>query len=668
MARLTPSGELRRFASNLPYTLLAMTEQVAKLLPTKELTMTTDWSLQQARDLYHVAQWSDGFFDVTEHGTIRAYPNGTRDTAHIDLFELAQHLKSANIPFPVLVRFTDILRKRIQTLHDAFMQAIQETQYQGAYLSAYPIKVNQQRRVVETILQNGKVPVGLETGSKPELLAALAVSDHVHAMIICNGYKDREYIRLALIGQRIGQRILIILEKMSELSLVLEEAEKLNVEPILGVRVRLSSLGEGKWQDTGGEKSKFGFSAPQLLQIIERLREKNKLHLLQALHFHFGSQVANIAHIQRAMHEGARYYAGLRSLGAPIQIIDVGGGLGVDYEGTRSRSFCSMNYSIQEYANNIVYTLAEICTQHQLPHPRIITESGRAITAHHALLITNVIAAESPCDISNLQPPQANDIPILHNLWNCFSYLSESTVLEIYHDICHWMSEIHTMYVHGLITIEKRAYAEQIYYAICFKLRDFLKPKIRAHREVTDELNKKLAHKFVCNFSLFQSLPDAWAIDQVFPIMPLSGLDKAPTEHGILHDITCDSDGRIATYVNNYGVESTLALPPYNPDEPYLLGIFLVGAYQEILGDLHNLFGDTNSVHVELKEDGNYQLTHAIHGDTVASTLRYVDFDVNDLMHSYRQQLEKAQLATHECEAFLADLKTGLTGYTYFED
>ncbi|HLB41507.1 MAG TPA: biosynthetic arginine decarboxylase [Gammaproteobacteria bacterium] len=628
----------------------------------------TDWSVQQARDIYHITQWSDGFFDIGEQGTIRVYPHGSREHASIDLFELSQHLYNQGIPLPVLVRFTDILKKRIQILNDAFTQAIQENQYKGSYLSAYPIKVNQQRRVVETILQNGQVPVGLETGSKPELLAALAITSQTDAMIICNGYKDREYIRLALIGQRLGHRVLIILEKLSELAWVLEEADKLNIEPVLGVRIRLSSIGEGKWQDSGGEKSKFGFSAPQLLQVVQQLQVNHRLHLLQVLHFHFGSQVANIAHIQRAMHEGARYYAGLRSLGAPINIVDVGGGLGVDYEGTRSRSFCSVNYTIQEYANNIVYTLAEICEQHYLPHPRIITESGRAITAHHALLITNVIATESACDVSNLKPPEKLDVPILHSLWNCFNYLSESTVLEIYHDICHWMSEIHTMYIHGLISIEKRAYAEQVYFAICFKLHDFLKPKIRAHREVIDELNKKLAHKFVCNFSLFQSLPDAWAIDQVFPIMPLSGLDQPPTEHGILHDITCDSDGRINKYVNNYGLESTLPLLPYDADKPYLLGIFLVGAYQEILGDLHNLFGDTNSVHIELTPDGQYHLTHAIHGDTVESTLRYVDFDKNALMQSYQRQLEKAQLSSEECEEFLTDLEVGLTGYTYFED
>lgn len=628
----------------------------------------SDWSIQQAREIYRIAQWSDGFFDICEKGKLRAFPNGQAQTTSIDLHELAQQIKKAEIPFPVLVRFTDILRQRIQSLHEAFVRAMLDHNYQGNYISAYPIKVNQQRRVVEAILKNGKVPVGLETGSKPELLASLGLFPESDAVIICNGYKDREYIRLALIGQRLGHKVLIILEKMSEVNLVLEESERLNVEPVLGVRVRLSSMGTGKWQNSGGEKSKFGFSAPQLLHVVNTFQAKNKLHLLQVLHFFMGSQVSDIAHIQRGMHEGARYYVALRELGAPINTVDVGGGLGVDYEGARSKSFCSMNYSIQEYANNIIYTLREICRDHNLPHPTVITESGRAITAHHAMLITNIISTETICDIDNLQAPEKNALPIVQEFWNSFTNLSESNALEAYHDICHWLSEVHTMYIHGLISLKERAYAEQVYYATCIKLRNLLKITVRAHREILDELNKKLATKFVCNFSLFQSLPDAWAINQVFPILPISGLDEKPNEHGILHDITCDSDGRIDTYVNNYGLENTLLLAPYNPEDPYLLGIFLVGAYQEILGDLHNLFGDTNSIHVELKEDGTYELTHAMEGDAVESTLRYVDFDSNDLIQSYEKQLLKAQLSSAESGEFLNDLQTGLRGYTYFEE
>lgn len=628
--------------------------------------MMNEWSIQQARELYHVNHWSDGFFDISDRGTLQVKPTGLPNQT-IDLSDLTQKISDAGCKFPILVRFPNILHKRIQTLNDAFHQAIKSHDYRGKFLSAYPIKVNQQRHVVEAILENGKAPVGLETGSKPEILAALGMTSERMPLIICNGYKDREYIRLALIGQQLGHQVFIILEKFSELALALEEADKLNLEPCLGVRVRLSSVGAGKWKDSGGDKSKFGFSAPQLLQVVETLRAKNRLHWLRVLHFFMGSQVANIADIQRGAHEGVRYYETLRALGAPIDTIDVGGGLAIDYEGTRSRSFCSMNYSIQEYANNIVYTISDMCNQYNLPHPQIVTESGRAITAHHAVLITNIIAEEPAYELTDLQPPEA-DLPILHELWDSFSNLTESNALEGYHDACHWMSEIHTMYIHGLLSLKERAYAEQIYYATCTKLCTLLKPSVRAHREIIDEINEKLAHKFVCNFSLFQSLPDAWAIDQVFPIMPLSGLDQHPSLRGVLHDITCDSDGRIEMYVNNYGLESTLPLAPYNPDQPYLLGIFLVGAYQEILGDLHNLFGDTSSIQVEMMPDGKYKLTHSMDGDTVEATLRHVNFKGADLLKSYRSQLDNSSLSASQREEYLNDLTKGLKGYTYFEE
>jgi arginine decarboxylase len=628
--------------------------------------MNNDWSILKARELYHVAHWSDGFFDISERGTLLAKPTGLSNQT-IDLYDLAKKMSEQGLKFPVLVRFPNILHKRIQILNDAFQYAIKTHEYQGKFLSAYPIKVNQQRRVVEAILENGKAPVGLETGSKPELLAALSMTSDRMPLIICNGYKDREYIRLALIGQRLGHQVFIILEKFSELALVLEEAEKLNIEPCLGVRVRLSSVGTGKWKDSGGDKSKFGFSAPQLLELVETLRAKNCLPWLRVLHFFMGSQVANIADIQRGAHEGVRYYETLRALGAPIDTIDVGGGLAIDYEGTRSRSFCSMNYSIQEYANNIVYTISDMCSQYDLPHPQIVTESGRALTAHHAVLITNVIAEEPAWEATKLKVPEA-ELPILHEMWDSFSNLVESNALEGYHDACHWMSEIHTMYIHGLLSLKERAYAEQVYYAACTKLRTLLKPTLRAHREILDEINEKLAHKFVCNFSLFQSLPDAWAIDQVFPIIPLSGLNQKPTLHGVLHDITCDSDGRVELYVNSYGLESTLPLGPYRPDEPYLLGIFLVGAYQEILGDMHNLFGDTSSIQVEMLPDGKYKITNPTDGDTVETTLKHVNFKGADLVKSYRAQLERADLSESERAIYLNDLTKGLKGYTYFED
>ncbi len=625
----------------------------------------SDWSIQRSRDLYNIAYWSDGFFDINEQGRVVAYPDNHHGHAGIDFIELAETMHQAGLTLPILVRFTDILKHRLLHLTRSFKRAIKDYGYQGNFLSVYPIKVNQQRRVLEEIV---KVGSGLEAGSKPELLAVLGLAKP-GSVIVCNGYKDREYIRLALIGQRLGYRVYIILEKLSELDIVLEESTKMRLSPCLGIRVRLANTGAGKWQDTGGEKSKFGFSAAQVLSIVERLKKAGQLALLQLLHFHLGSQIANIADIQRAMRECARYYSELHALGAPIHTVDVGGGLGVDYEGTRSRSFCSMNYSIQEYANNIVYTLEEVCKENNLPHPTIITESGRAMVAHHAMLIVNVIDIERNVPDRPLVPVVADDAMLLRELWDGYQNISERSASEVYHDACHWMSEVHSMYSLGIISLAERARAEEIYIATCIKARDLLKHSVRSHREVLDEINEKLADKFFCNFSIFQSLPDSWAIDQVFPIMPLSRLNEKPTARAVLQDITCDSDGKIDNYVDGEGIDSTLPLVPYDPTKPYLLGIFLVGAYQEILGDMHNLFGDTHSVHVELSAtETGYQLRHPVKGDLVENMLRYVQFDTQELMNAYRQQFERAKLSDEETQEYLEALKEGLCGYTYLED
>ncbi len=625
----------------------------------------TDWSVQRSRDLYNIAYWSDGFFDINERGRVVAYPNAQRDHAVVDLIELAETMHEEGLTLPILVRFTDILKQRLTRLRHSFDRAMKEYGYQGAFKGVYPIKVNQQRRVVEEVVQQG---VGLEAGSKPELLAVLALSTNPDSIIVCNGYKDREYIRLALIGQRLGHRVYIILEKLSELDVVLEEAKKMGIEPCLGIRVRLGTKGAGKWQDTGGEKSKFGFSAAQVLFVVEKLKQAGQLPLLQLLHFHLGSQIANIADIQRGMRECARYYSELRALDVPIHTVDVGGGLGVDYEGTRSRSFCSMNYSIQEYANNIVYTLGDVCKEKNLPHPTIITESGRAMMAHHAMLIVNVIDVERVMpEHATLEPVQAHEAAVLRELWDGYSNISERSASEVYHDACYLMSEVRSRYNLGILSLAERARAEEIYIATCNKASDLLKHSVRSHREVLDEVNEKLADKFFCNFSLFQSLPDAWAIDQIFPIMPLSRLDEKPTRRAVLQDITCDSDGRVDNYVDGEGIDTTLPLVPYDPNKPYLLGIFLVGAYQEILGDMHNLFGDTHSVHVELSDDG-YRLSHPVRGDLVENVLRYVQFDSQELLVSYQLQFARANLPAKEAEEYLSVLQEGLSGYTYLED
>lgn len=625
-----------------------------------------DWTIEDAREMYNIAQWGDGFFNIDQHGNVVVYPTRNQDQG-VSLTELVKELKKAGLCPPILIRFTDILHQRFNELQKAFAMATNAYEYKGRYTSVYPIKVNQQRHVVESITRLNNI--GLEAGSKPELMAVLALSDNSPSLIICNGYKDREYIRLALIGQRLGHQVYIILEKLSELDLVLQEANLLNITPNLGIRIRLAgSSSSSKWHNSGGEKSKFGFSATHLLRIIERLKLNNKLSILKLVHFHIGSQVANITDIQRSMRECARHYVELRKANVNIEIVDVGGGLAVDYEGTHSRRHCSMNYTIQEYANNIIYTLADICNEKDIPHPNIITESGRAMTAHHAVLITNVIEVEESILEEEIYKPAEQDPQILHDMWSCYTTLTYRSAVESYHDVCQWMNEAQTMYVHGLLTLIEKAKVEQFYKMTCLKVKSLLKNSVRFHRDIIDELNEKLASKYFCNFSLFQSLPDAWAINQIFPVMPISSLTKKPNCRATLHDLTCDSDGCIKHYVDSQGVETTLPLPSYPEDKPFLVGIFLVGAYQEILGDMHNLFGDTDSVHVEIQADNNYRLIQPLQGSTVEEVLRYVQFDTKDLMRSYRFQLGKANISEHESQQYLQEFLAGLNGYTYLED
>ena len=625
------------------------------------------WDIQQARDVYNVPHWGVDYFDINAEGHLHVRPQ--RGSAHpgVDLFKLSREAGEAGLSLPLLLRFSHILHDRVDVLCGAFAEAMGVAGYRGSYTAVYPIKVNQQKSVVEEILRHGEDRVGLEAGSKPELMAVLALSRR-DAVIVCNGYKDREYIRLALLGRRLGHRLYIVVEKLSELTTVIDEARKIGVEPLLGIRVRLASIGHGKWQNTGGDKSKFGLSAAQALTAVAELRRAGMLDSLQLMHFHLGSQVANVRDIQRGVREAARYYAELHSLGVNIRCVDVGGGLGIDYEGTRSRSYCSMNYSVQEYANNVIHTLWEICEQLTLPHPDVITESGRAMTAHHAVLITNVIDVERAPVSGDITPPGDDEPLIIHDLWQALQNLSARSVLETYHDAEHWVGEAQSMYTHGVINLAQRARAEQLFFAICAGVRTLLKPETRSHREMLDELNEKLADKYFCNFSLFQSLPDVWAIDQVFPIMPLHRLDERPERRAVIQDLTCDSDGRIDHYVDREGVEASLPLHSMRKGEPYLIGVFLIGAYQEILGDMHNLFGDTNAVNVELNADGSYQLAQPQCGDTVDELLRYVHFDAEELLAAYRRKIDETDLSQELREAYLKELEEGLTGYTYLEE
>jgi len=618
------------------------------------------WTAAQARDLYNVQYWGEGYFDVGANGHLRVKP--TRDGAGVDLYEIARSLPQQGLALPVLLRFTGILQDRVDALTGAFGEVIGELGYAGRYTAVYPIKVNQQKDVVDAIVRHGGDRVGLEAGSKPELAAVLGLA-RPGAVVVCNGYKDRAYMRRALIGQKLGHRVYIVVEKTSELPLLLEEARALKVEPLIGLRVRLGNSASTQ-QNTGGEKAKFGLAAAQVLEAIETLKAAGRLDALRMVHFHLGSQVANVADIQRGMREAARYYVELRALGAPLDLVDVGGGLGVDYDGTRSRSFCSINYSLREYALTIVRTLQDVCRAAGQPEPNIVSESGRALTAHHAVLVTSVVDHESP-PAAAPAAPRADDPPILHDLHATLEAIGERPALECLHDAQHFLHEAQAAFTAGTLNAGQRARVEQGYYAVCRAVAPRLDAAVRAHREALDELREKLAEKYFLNFSVFQSVPDVWGIDQVFPIVPIHRLDEKPALRATLCDLTCDSDGRIDQYVDRGGVETTLPLHALKAGEPYLLGIFMVGAYQEILGDMHNLFGDTNAVNVVLDGQGGWKLEDAEKGDRTDELLRYVHLEPEELAAAYKRKFDATQLPAAERAQLLAELEAGLTGYTY---
>lgn len=634
--------------------------------PTQQQSGTVRWSIDRSRALYHIPAWTGGYFDINSSGHLQVQPLGKPGPA-IDLHQLAGEITASGLPLPVLVRFPDILTHRIDTLCGAFEEARQQHQYGGRYTLVYPIKVNQQRRVVQEIIDHGQQRIGLEAGSKPELLCILALAEP-GGTIICNGYKDREYIQLALIGQQFGLNVHIVIEKLSELELVIRCSREMNVKPVLGVRLRLASVGAGKWQNSGGEKSKFGLSAVQVLQGLERLKQAGMVDCLRLMHFHIGSQVTDIQQIQRAIREGARYYAELHALGAPLGTVDVGGGLGIDYEGTGSRNACSMNYTVEAYADAVVRALSETVSEHGLPAPNIITESGRALTAHHAMLITNVIDVDPAPGREPPTAPAAEEPPVLHALWQTLTSLDEPNALVSYYAALNDLQRAREMFTYGVINLEQRARAEAIFYAIARRIQHWLHYDEPAQREVLNELNERLADKYFCNFSLFQSLPDSWAIDQVFPIVPLHRLQEWPSRRALIEDLTCDSDGRVKMYVDGEGIETSLPLHLPQQNEPYLLGVFLLGAYQEILGDMHNLFGDTGSINAELDGAGGYRLTGAHSGDSVSDLLRYVQMDIDYLQRAFRERIEGSDLDTASRERYLGYLMQGLEGYSYLEE
>ena len=623
------------------------------------------WSIADARRTWSIANWGEGYFDIGDDGALCVRPR-REDGPAIRLPDVVAAAQAQGSRLPLLVRFSDILRDRRERLQAAFAKAMRDWDYPGGYTAIYPIKVNQQKGVAGELAASGGEGFGLEAGSKPELMAVLALAKP-GSVVICNGYKDREYVRLALIGRKLGLEIYVVIEKPSELGHVIEEARALGVEPLLGVRMRLASLGAGKWQNTGGDKGKFGLTPRQLLDLLDELKAAKLSHTLRLLHFHMGSQMSNVRDIAGGMREAVRYVVELEKAGVTIDYLDVGGGLGVDYEGTRSRSDCSINYSLEQYASTVVQPLAEAVAEFGFKPPRVLTESGRAMTAHHAVLVVNVSEVETAPE-GAVPPPRDDEPLVLRHLREILDEIDARPPTELYHEAQYRLSEGHSLYALGQLGLADRARLDDLYYAILNAVRPRLKPEEPPQRQIIDELNTKLVDKYFVNFSVFESIPDVWAIDQVFPIVPIEGLDRAPERRGVIADLTCDSDGRIDQYVDSDGVDVSLPLHALREGEPYRLGIFLVRAYQETLGDIHNLFGDTDAVNVRIDAKGGYEFAHVKRGDTADVMLDYVGYDLGALRAAYRDKIRDAGIGGDEAARIEKTLEAGLTAYTYLAE
>ena len=629
----------------------------------------TKWTIDEAREHYNINGWGAGYFDINPKGNIVVRPD-KRSAHHIDLKELVDDIQSKGYSLPVLIRFSDILKASIANLANSFQNAIEEYGFEGQYHGVYPIKVNQQRQVVEEIVKFGQpFNIGLEAGSKPELHAILAILDNPEALLVCNGYKDESFIRLALMSQKLGKKVFIVVEKLDELTMIERVAGELGVKPNIGLRIKLVSAGQGRWSSSAGEYSKFGLNSMELMEALEIAKSKNILDCVKLIHFHLGSQITNIRRIKNSLKEVGRFYSELMRFGCNIQYIDVGGGLGIDYDGSRSTFASSTNYSVQEYANDVVYHLLEICKSENLPHPNIISESGRAMTAHHSILVVNVLDVTSFPEWSDeINVPE--DTPeAVKEIFNVLNSTSNKNLIESWHDAVHLKEEAQSKFLLGLISLADRALIERIYWGICRKIEK-LSSRLKFLPDDIRNLRTRLADKYFCNFSVFQSVPDSWAIDQVFPVVPLHRLNEEPDRDATLADITCDSDGRIDNFIGtNRGTENTLRVHSLKENESYALCIFLTGAYQEILGDLHNLFGDTNTVHVSLKEDGTINYEQIIEGEDVADVLDYVQFSADELAGRIDGFLigcvQRGVVTQQEADDFLALYKEGLNGYTY---
>ena len=627
------------------------------------------WTIEDSKELYNINGWGTSYFGINEQGNVYVTP--FKDGTQIDLHEVMNELALRDVESPVLLRFPDILDNRIEKTWSCFKKAAKEYDYKGENYVVYPIKVNQMQPVVEEIISHGrKFNLGLEAGSKPELHAVIAMQCQSDSIIICNGYKDENYIELALLAQKMGKQIFIVVEKMNELEIIANKAKKMGIKPNIGIRIKLASSGSGKWEESGGDASKFGLTSAELLEALDMLNKKGMRDCLRLIHFHIGSQITKIRRIQTALREASQFYIQLHKMGYNIDFVDCGGGLGVDYDGTRSSSSeSSVNYSIQEYVNDCVYTFVDAANKNNLPHPNLITESGRSLSAHHSVLITDVLETTSLPEMRDDFEPSESDHQLVKDLYDIWDNLNQRTMLEDWHDAEQIRDEALDLFSHGIVDLRTRAEIESMYWSVCREVNSMAKTM----KHMPDELrglDKLLADKYFCNISLFQSLPDSWAIDQLFPIVPIQRLNERPTRNATLQDITCDSDGKIANFVTNRQASHVLPVHPIRKNEDYYLGIFLVGAYQEILGDMHNLFGDTNAVHISVK-DGGYHIDQIFDGETVEEVLDYVQYNPKKLVRQLEiwvtKSVKAGKISLEEGKEFLSNYRSGLYGYTYLE-
>ena len=626
------------------------------------------WRIEDSAELYNITGWGLKYFSINDNGHVQVTPR--EGCASVDLKELMDELQIRDITAPVLLRFPDILDNRIEKISRCFKQAAEEYKYGAQNFIIYPIKVNQMRQVVDEIVSHGKkFNIGLEAGSKPELHAVLATNIDEHNLIICNGYKDENYVELALLAQKMGRRIFLVVEKLNELHLIARLAKRIGVRPNIGIRIKLSSSGSGKWEESGGDHSKFGLNSSELLEAVDALAKYKMEDCLKLIHFHIGSQITKIRRIKNALREATQFYVQLTKMGFSIDFIDIGGGLGVDYDGTRSSaSENSMNYSIQEYANDAISAIVDACEKNGLKQPNVITESGRSLSAHHSILIIETLETTQLPVWNDNEEVSDSDHELARELYQIWDRLGQQSLLESWHDALQIREEALDRFSLGMLDLHTRAQIEKLFWSVAREVNDIAKTMKHVPEEL--RISKMLPDKYFCNFSLFQSLPDSWAIDQMFPIMPISRLDEKPTRTATIQDVTCDSDGKINCFISSHGFSNALPIHPIKNGESYYLGVFLVGAYQEILGDMHNLFGDTNTVHVSVHK-GGYEIEQIIDGETVAEVLDYVQYNPKKLVRNVEtwvaRSMKSGKITPEEGREFLSNYRSGLYGYTYLE-